>query len=138
MTNKELVLAFFKAIDSNDFATAAKLLGPHHQMHSSMSPVPMNAEQHLGMTKTFNEAFSNVEHEFVDILEIGNKVVGRGTWHSTHTGTFNGIPASGKKVHLTFIQIFEIENDALKNQWVEIDGMSLMMQIGAIQMPASA
>jgi steroid delta-isomerase-like uncharacterized protein len=138
MTKKEVVVGFFKAIDNNDFETARKLLGPHHQMHSSMSPVPMNAEQHIGMSKTFNNAFSNVDHEFEEILEIGNKIVVRGAWHGTHTDTFNGIPASGKTVHFTFIQIFEIENDALKNQWVELDSMSMMKQLGIMPEAARA
>lgn len=48
MTNKEVVIGFFKAVDNSDFATAEKLLGTHHQIYSPMSPVPMNTEQHLG------------------------------------------------------------------------------------------
>jgi hypothetical protein len=34
--------------------------------------------------------------------------------------------------------ILEVENDEIKNQWVELDGMSLMMEIGAMPLPANA
>jgi predicted ester cyclase len=138
MTNKEIVIDFFKALDNKDFATAEKLLGPSHQMHSSMSPVPMNAEQHLAMSKAFDDAFTNGKHEWADILEVGNKVVARGIWRGVHTGTFNGIAPTGKNVALTFIAIIEIENNEMKNQWVEMDAMSLMMQLGAVPAPAHA
>lgn len=136
MTNKEVAIGFFKAIDDNDFSTAEKLLGPNHHLYSSMSPVPMDAEQHVSLAKGFNDAFTNTLHEMAEILEIGNNVVMRGTWHGTHTGSFNGIPASGKTVHLTFIMILEVENNEIKNQWVELDSMSLMIQIGAMPSPA--
>ncbi len=137
MTNKDIVISFFKAMDDNDSAVAETLLGSNHQFHSTMSPVPMNAEQHIGMSKAMNESFSDGRHEIIDILEDGNKVVVRATWHGAHTGAFNGIPASGKPVHLSFIAICEIENGQIKNQWAEMDGMSLMMQIGALPAPAN-
>jgi hypothetical protein len=66
MTNKEVVIGFFKALDDNDFATAEKLLGPHHQIYSSMSSGPANAEQHLAIPKTFHKAFSNGQHEWTE------------------------------------------------------------------------
>jgi len=134
MTNKEVVIGFFNAMDNNDSAIAERLLGENHQFHTTMSPVPMNAEQHIGLSKAMNESFSDGRHEMVDVLEAGNKVVVRAIWHGTHTGSFNGIPASGKTVHLSFIAICEIENEEIKNQWAEMDGMSLMMQIGAMPM----
>ena len=136
MTNKEIVINFFKALDDKDYATAQKYLGSSHQMHSSMSPVPMDAEQHLAMSKVFDEAFTNGKHEWADIFEVDNKVVARGIWSGVHTGNFNGIAATGKNVALTFIAIIEIENNEMKHQWVEMNAMSLMMQLGAVPAPA--
>jgi len=138
MTNKEVVLGFLKAADKNDETTVAKLFGKQHQFYSTMSPQPMNAEQHLGLLNTFNSGFSDSNHEVLDMIESGNKVILRGVWHGKHTGEFNSIPASGKQVHLSFIMIIEVENGEMKNHWIEMDGMSFMMQIGAIPMPANA
>lgn len=68
-----------------------------------------------------HESFANCRHELIDILEDGNKVVVRGIWHAKHTGTFNGIAASGETVRLTFISIVEVENNEMKNEWNEMD-----------------
>ncbi len=138
MTNKEIVINLFKALDDDDLETAKKLLGPHHQIYSSMSPEPANAEQHLAFHQGFQAAFTGGKHEWQDMLEDGNKVAARGTWSGVHTANFNGIAATNNKVQLTFITICEIENNEVKNQWVEMDGMSLMMQLGAIPEPAHA
>lgn len=138
MTNKEVVLNFFQALDNNDFATAEKILGPHHEMYSSMTPEPANAEQHLAISKDFHKAFSEGRHKFIDVIESENKVVARGVWTGVHSGNFKGLPPTNRPVRLTFIIICEIEDGALRKQWLEMDGMSLMMQIGAIPEPAQA
>src|SRR5689334_23144822 len=116
MTNKEVALAFMNAADSGDFSSLEKVFGPNHKFHSSMSPVPMNTEQHLAVSKAFHDGFSNGKHNVHDVMESGNKVAVRGVWSGSHTGTFNGIPASGKSVNLSFITIVEVENNEMVNQ----------------------
>lgn len=138
MDNKTIALNFMKAADNGDFTAVEKLFGPKHKFHSSMSPVPMDTSGHLGMMKAFHTGFSNTRHEVLDLLESGNKVVLRGTWHGAHTGEFNNIPASGKDIHLPFIMIIEIENNEMLNHWIELDSMSMMMQMGAIPTPTGA
>jgi steroid delta-isomerase-like uncharacterized protein len=137
MDSKTVALNYLKASDNSDYATIEKLFGARHQFHSSMSPEPMNAEQHLMVAKGFNSGFSNTRHEVIDVIESGSKVVVRGNWHGTHTGLFNNIPASGKTVRLPFIMIVEVENGEMINHWVEMDSMSFMMQLGAIPSPAA-
>ncbi|MEO8149881.1 MAG: ester cyclase [Bacteroidia bacterium] len=135
MDNKQVVLNFIKAADSDDFAAVEKLFGTKHQFHSSMSPAPMDTQHHLGMMKAFHDGFSNARHEVLDLFESGSKVVLRGIWHCTHTGTFNNIPASGKSINLPFIMIIEVENNEMRNQWIELDSMTMMMQMGAMPTP---
>jgi len=135
MTNKELVLAFLDAADRNDVATVKTLFGPNHMFFTTMSPVPMTTDQHLEMMHAFKSGFSNSNHEVADIMECDDKITVRGFWQGVHTGDFNGIPASGKPVRLSYIMIFEVSGQELVNQWIEMDGMNFMMQIGA--MPAA-
>src|SRR6185503_17578418 len=104
--------------------------------YSSMSPAPMNTEQHLGMMKAFHDGFTNTRHEVLDLFESGNKLALRGIWHGTHTGTFNNIPASGKTIRLPFIFMIEFENNEMINQYIELDSMTMMMQMGAMPAPA--
>ena len=136
MDNKSVVLNFMKAMDSYDYEAASKIFGSRHKMYSPMGPEPLNQQQHVEMAKSINSAFSNVQHEVQDIFESGNKVVVRGVWHGTHTGTFNNIPASGKTIHWPFILIAEIDKGEMINQWMELDTMSMLVQVGA--MPATA
>ena len=137
MSNKkDVLLGFFKSIDDHNYDLAERIMGKKHKMYSPMSPEPMDNAQHLGLMKAFNGGFTQGHHEFADVIEAGNKVVARGTWTGKHTGEFNGIPASGKQVKLPFIVIGEIEDNELRTQWIEMDSMTLLTQMGAI--PAHA
>jgi len=137
MDNKTTVLNFMKAADNNDYETMSKIFGSRHKMYSPMGPEPLDQKGHVGMAKGFNAGFSGTRHEVLDIIESGNKVVVRGVWHGKHTGTFNNIPPSGKTIHWPFILIAEVDNGEMINQWMELDSMTMLMQVGAMQAPAA-
>jgi predicted ester cyclase len=138
MDNKTVVLNFMKAIDNSDFDAASRIFGSRHKMYSPMGPEPLNQQQHVEMAKGFSAGFTNARHEVLDTIESGNKVVVRGIWHGTHTGTFNNIPPSGKTIHWPFILIAEVENGEMVNQWMEMDSMSMLIQVGAMPAPQMA
>ena len=43
-----------------------------------------------------------------------------------------GIPATGKAVHVTGIDVLKLENGKIKERWAEIGAFSLMQQLGVI------
>jgi predicted ester cyclase len=75
-------------------------------------------------------------HRIEQILSEGEWVVTRGRWVGTHTGEFNGIPATGNKVNFTFMDTMHVVNGKLAEEFMEWNAMTLMTQIGAIPQPA--
>lgn len=61
----------------------------------------------------------------------GECVSTRLTLKGTHTGEFMGVPASGNSLSLTANGISRIVDGKVVEQWVELDSLSLMWQIGA-------
>jgi predicted ester cyclase len=62
-------------------------------------------------------------------------VIGR--FGGTHTGSFMGIPATGKSfadvpIHITY----KVEGDKIVDHWMLVDNMALMQQLGL--MPSAA
>jgi predicted ester cyclase len=49
--------------------------------------------------------------------------------HCTHTGEYQGIPATGKRIAITFIDIALIKAGKIVEEWVEFDMMSILRQI---------
>ena len=72
------------------------------------------------------------------MLGEGDKVVTRGTFTGTHQGEFNGIPATGKKVKVSYCDIWRVENGKCVENWVQMDMVGLMQQLGVIPAPEAA
>ena len=135
MTNKEIAKAWFAAIDKKDYSTIKNLMHPEHRFHNPMTSAPIGVDEHIGMMQNMNSAFTG-EHRLELILEEGNHVAVHGRWKGTHTGEFNGIPATNNPVEFTFTDIFEIVNGKVRKEAFELNPMTLMVQIGAV--PANA
>ncbi len=60
-------------------------------------------------------------------------MVSRYTMGGTHQGEFFGVPATGKRVEITGIQIDRFdESGKLVEEWPEYDLLGAMQQMGAI------
>jgi len=90
------------------------------------------ARQTLGM---FLSAFPDLHFTVEDLIAEGDKVVARATLSGTQQGTFMGIPATGKHVTITGIDINRFEGGKSVEHWVEMDTLGLMQQLGVIPPP---
>lgn len=64
-------------------------------------------------------------------------VIGEGRMTATHTGTFAGIPATGRSIDYGAVAIFEFDNDRLVCEKVYFDSATLLRQLGVLP-PADA
>ena len=65
-------------------------------------------------------------------------VVCEGRMTGTHDGPWEGVPATGRRVALTFACIFDFEEDRLVCEKVFVDFATLLRQVGALPEPAPA
>ena len=78
------------------------------------------------------EAFPDIHFTIVDQVAEGDKVVTHWTASGTHKGEFKGIPATGKKVIFSAMDIDRVINGKVKECWTNVDELSLMKQLGVI------
>ena len=65
-------------------------------------------------------------------------VVCEGRMTGTHDGPWAGVPATGRRIELTFACIFDFEEDRLVCEKVFVDLATLLRQVGALPEPAPA
>jgi len=70
-----------------------------------------------------------------DMIAEGDKVVVRWTNHNVHHGVFMGIPATGKSVIVSGIDIHLLRNGKLAEHWDVVDTLSLLQQLGVLPEP---
>ena len=75
--------------------------------------------------------FTGFRVDIDELFSVGNRVITRVTYRGTHTGDFKRVPARGREVAVSGIDIFEFENGRVVQHWHETDHLELFRQLGA-------
>ena len=67
-----------------------------------------------------------------DQVAEGDMVVTRWTARGTHTGAFQGIPATGSAIRVTETDIDRIIDGKTVECWAHVDELGLMQQLGVV------
>jgi steroid delta-isomerase-like uncharacterized protein len=65
----------------------------------------------------FQSALGGLREDVDDIIAEGDRVAVRYTLHATHTGDFYGVPATGKTIKASGIEIFRIAGGKIAEFW---------------------
>ena len=84
------------------------------------------------LTMLFRSAFPGFHDEIEDILAEGDKVAARWRFRATNSGSFQGMPPTGKAVDVTATGIFRVVDGKVTDNWVNLDALGLMQQLGVI------
>jgi steroid delta-isomerase-like uncharacterized protein len=77
-------------------------------------------------------AFPDLTVKMDPVLADGDLEASHAVLSGTHQGEFLGIPASGKNVEFSSVDIIRIEDGKVAEHWGASDTLSLMQQIGAV------
>lgn len=77
-------------------------------------------------------AFDQVHFVIGDMFACGDRVAVRWTGQARHSGTFAGIPPTGKQVNLQGISLYRLKDGKLVETDNQQDLMGLLEQIGAL------
>jgi steroid delta-isomerase-like uncharacterized protein len=80
--------------------------------------------------KGMSNSFPDVQITPEEMIAEGNKVVLRWTFKATHLGTFQGIPATGKPITWTGIDIYTVVDGKITALVRESNMLDLLQQLG--------
>jgi len=127
--NKTVARRYFKAYETGDIEAVIEFVDANYTLHPGGEEEPMNFDERKRDEMVFFSAFSNIQAIVEDQIAEGDKVASRITMHCTHTGEFRGIPATGKRITITYIDIALIKAGKIVEEWVEFDMMNILQQI---------
>jgi steroid delta-isomerase-like uncharacterized protein len=93
---------------------------------------PMDRASFEHFVSAVSDGMPGYSFEIHDQIAQGDLVVNRVTWRGVHTGDMAGVPATGRSVELTGINMFRVIDGQVVEQWAELDMLGLLQQIGAI------
>ena len=79
----------------------------------------------------FRASFPDVHMDVVDLIAEGDKVAGRFTCSATHTGTWRGHAATGRRFErVDEVSIFRFRDGRIVSVWSLEDTLARMQQLG--------
>jgi steroid delta-isomerase-like uncharacterized protein len=78
----------------------------------------------------FTNAFPDVQIGIEEMIGEGDKVVVQWTFHGTHRGPFQGIPATGKTVEWDGLDLYTIADRKIVSLVRKADSRILLQQLG--------
>ncbi len=132
--NKAVIRRFFEEIINQHDAAAIDQLMAADLKSTFPSPIPGREGFKQGI-RGFLRAFPDVRVSAEDFLADGDQVATRGHWTAMHQGEFLGVPPTGRQVQVAYIDIWRVQNGLIVENWVQMDFLSLMQQLGAIPAP---
>ena len=135
--NKAIVSRATEEIFNKDnLAVVDELYATNFVSHGSdipgVTPDREGYKQFVTMSRT---ALPDFHTTIEDMIAEGDKVVQRFTARGTHKGEFMGIPPTGKQVTITGIAIDRIAGGKIVENWVNMDMLGMMVQLGVVPPP---
>lgn len=110
-----------------------------HQLRSGgpVEATPRGPEAVRKHVAEWLAGFPDLHFEIEQTLAEGDQVLSQLVMHGTHTGTWLGIPATGRAVSIRMMTIHRLRDGKISEDWVLVESLGFFQQLGALP-PTSA
>jgi len=133
---KTVALESFLLIENGDVELAQKIIAPDFiNREADDDPQDIDRQQRgpagfLATSQWLRNAFSDLRFEHQETLSEGDTVIAISTMTGEHTGVFNGIRPTGKRIEHKQVHIFTITGGQITHHRAIRDDLGLLLQLG--------
>lgn len=133
--NKAIIQKLYnEALNKRDQALTKQLVGEEYTGPRGLK----GAAGFWAPLQPLLEAFPDMQWTVEEMLEEGEKVTVQFTTHGTHTGTFNGLPPTGKKITGNGIGFFQFKEGRIISGQVHTDRLGFLQELGVLPLDINA
>lgn len=131
--HKQICRDDFKVFLARDTAWMVRHIAPDFVRHDPGLPFEVRGPQGVAQLQdALLPAFPDMELPLEDFVAEGEKVLVRLRVKGTQTGAFGEMPASGRKIDIGVLDLFQIRDGVLVEHWALRDNLGMMKPPGAI------
>ncbi|QZA16509.1 ester cyclase [Mycobacterium malmoense] len=137
MTNpKAVALESFRLIETGDEELAQRIIAPGY-VNQEADDDPDDVERRLlgpagflATSRWLRDAFSDLRFELQETAAEDETVIAAATMTGEHTGVFNGIEPTGKRINHKQVHIFTVAGGQITHHRAVRDDLGLLLQLG--------
>jgi steroid delta-isomerase-like uncharacterized protein len=137
MTNpKAVALESFRLIETGEAELAQRIIAPDY-VNQEADDDPDDVERQLrgpagflATSQWLRDAFSDLRFELQETAAEDGVVMAAATMTGEHTGTFNGIEPTGKRINHKQVHIFTVADGRITHHRAVRDDLGLLLQLG--------
>lgn len=136
--NKDVSRRWIEVFNLRDDAAEADVRAPEFIAYApaSLEPDPLRSAPWAKFLAEFVEGFPDLRLTVEAAVGEGDLVSQRIHFEGTHTGVFQGLPPTGKKVAFEGLELNRHGEDGrVVEHWFQLDALSLLQQLGLIVVP---
>jgi steroid delta-isomerase-like uncharacterized protein len=135
--NKAVSRRWIEVFNQRDDAGEADVRAPDYVAHApvSLEPTPLDSEAWKRFLAGFVEGFPDLQITVEDAVGEGDLVAQRVHFEGTHTGTFQGLPPTHRKVSLSGLELNRFVDGRVAEHWFQLDSLTLLQQLGLVVVP---
>ncbi|OPX87109.1 MAG: SnoaL-like polyketide cyclase [Pelotomaculum sp. PtaB.Bin104] len=117
-------------IEANTLASIDELCAPDFIGHLPGFPAPTDRKTFVDFASMLYSAFPDLHHIVEVQLAEDDMVSSVVKVTGTHQGTFQGIPATGKKIVFYDLIVARFKDGKAVELWAQLDVLNLLQQLG--------
>lgn len=136
--NKQVMEQFIRFINTGDRTVGEAIISPDVIFYAPTSPEPLRGvDGYIAVLDMMRGAMPDVRWEAEEFIAEGDKVMIRFTMSGTQTGPFMGMPATGKAVEVTAMNIYQLKDGKIIREHGLPDLFTMLQQLGAMPAPGA-
>ena len=137
--NKDLVRRYYEdVLNGRSVALLDKLAVSDYDEHSPFPGQPNGLEGLKARAGALLSAFDPYVFSVRELVAEGDTVVAYWTNTATHSGSFMGIPATGRRLSISGSDIHRIRDGRMAEHWHVVEELQMLQQLGLVPSPEAA
>jgi predicted ester cyclase len=135
--NKAVSRRWIEVFNARDNAGEADVRARDYVAYApvSLEPAPLDSEAWTRFLAGFVEAFPDLRLTVEDAVAEGDLVAQRVRFEGTHTGEFQGLPPTHRRVALSGLELNRFVDGRVAEHWFQMDSLAILQQLGLVVVP---
>ena len=135
--NKAASRRWIEVFNERDDDAEAEIRGTNYIAYApaSLESKPLDSDGWTRFLSGFVEGFPDLRLSVEDAVGEGDFVAQRVKFEGTHTGEFQGLPPTHRKVSFSGLELNRLVDGNVVEHWFQLDALGLLQQPGPMVVP---